>query len=215
MLRAIIKRIVYKLCLLKARKKATFLGKCYKVNLTGKIMLSDGSTSNDIILGDHICLYGQLTSQNKGKIVIGDYTAIGRNCEIRCVESIKIGHHTVLAKEVIVTDNNTHPTSVIYRKLWAEQDEHSEMHLWKYSSHKAVIIGDNVWIGERSRICKGVTIGNNCVIGANSVVTKDVPDNCIAAGNPAKVVKTDIDKLADPTDCVTFNEFIRQYGSYF
>lgn len=215
MLRTIIKRIVYKLCLMRAKKKATFNGKHYKVNMAAKIMLSDGSTSKDIILGDHVCLYGQLASQNNGKIEIGDYTRIGRNCEIRCVESVKIGSHTTIAKEVIISDNNTHPTSVRFRWVRAEQEDNSEMHLWKYSAHKAVSIGDNVWIGERSRICKGVTIGNNSVIGAGSIVTKDVPDNSIAVGSPAKIVKTDIENIPDPTNCETFNRFIRQYGSYF
>lgn len=51
-----------------------------------------------------------------------------------------------------------------------------------------------MWIGEYVRICKGVTIGDGSVVAANAVVTKDVPPNSIVAGNPAKVVKTDIDK---------------------
>lgn len=51
------------------------------------------------------------------------------------------------------------------------------------------IIGENCWIGANVRICKGVTIGDNSVVAACSVVTKDVPANCIVAGNPAKVVK--------------------------
>ena len=71
------------------------------------------------------------------------------------------------------------------------------MRSWKYSASKPIRIGENVWIGENVRICKGVTIGNNAVIAACSVVTKDVPANAIAAGNPAKIVKTDIDKIDD------------------
>ena len=52
-----------------------------------------------------------------------------------------------------------------------------------------VILKDNVWIGDSAIICKGVTIGKNSIIGAGAVVTKDVPDNSIYAGNPAKLVK--------------------------
>ena len=64
-----------------------------------------------------------------------------------------------------------------------------ESRYWKHSAHAPVIIGENCWIGRNVSIMKGVTIGDNCVIAANSVVTKSIPANCIAAGNPAKVVK--------------------------
>ena len=66
------------------------------------------------------------------------------------------------------------------------------------SDNSPIIIGNNVWIGTEARICKGVTIGDNAIIAANAVVTKDVPANAIAAGNPAKIVKTDIDKTTKP-----------------
>lgn len=55
---------------------------------------------------------------------------------------------------------------------------------------KPVTVGKNVWIGSNSTICPGVTIGDNAVIGAGSVVTKDVPENMVAAGVPAKVIKS-------------------------
>lgn len=64
---------------------------------------------------------------------------------------------------------------------------------------KAVTIGDNCWIGGSVTILPGVTIGNGCTIGAGSVVTKDIPDNCVAVGNPARVIRR-----TDATDdCVT------------
>lgn len=59
-------------------------------------------------------------------------------------------------------------------------------------------------------IQKGVTIGDNSIVAANSVVTKDVPSNSIAAGNPARIVKTDIDKIPAPTSCAGFNAYMAQ-----
>ena len=69
-------------------------------------------------------------------------------------------------------------------------------------------IGNYVWVGENSRICKGVTIGDNAIIAANSVVTKDVPANSIAAGNPARIVKTNLEEVPDPVGCNEFDEWL-------
>lgn len=59
-----------------------------------------------------------------------------------------------------------------------------------YGSSGKVVIGNNVFIGTRTTILKGITIGNNVIIGANSLVNKSVPDNCVVAGNPARVIMT-------------------------
>lgn len=64
-----------------------------------------------------------------------------------------------------------------------------ELRLNKQEYTAPVIIGNNVWIGANASILPGVTIGNNVVIGAGSVVTKDVPDNCVAIGNPCRVIR--------------------------
>ena len=62
-----------------------------------------------------------------------------------------------------------------------------------WAANAEIIIGENVWIGSDVRICKGVKIGDNAIIAACSVVTKDVPANSIAAGNPARIVKEEYD----------------------
>jgi len=54
-------------------------------------------------------------------------------------------------------------------------------------------VGDNCFIGGRTLILPGIKIGNNCVVGAGSIVTTDIPDNCVAAGNPCKILRTNID----------------------
>ncbi|MBR4155847.1 MAG: hypothetical protein IKU01_03975 [Bacteroidales bacterium] len=80
---------------------------------------------------------------------------------------------------------------------------------WIHSDNKPIVLGENVWVGENVRICKGVTIGDNAVIAACSVVTKDVPANSIAAGNPAKIVKTDIDQN---TISIFDDSLLEKYG---
>ena len=123
---------------------------------------------------------------------------IGRNVQIRSCKHVSIGSYVTIAANVIIQDNNIHPVCPAFNKVRMQVSEDSDLHLWKWSSVAPVTIGDNVWVGENARICKGVTIGENCVIGANFVVTKDVPANCVAVGNPARVVKTDIDRLPFP-----------------
>ena len=91
---------------------------------------------------------------------------------------------------MIITDNNTHPLSVRFREVWSMMPPSSELHLWKWSQRSPVTIKENVWVGEYARICKGVTIGKNAIIGANAVVTKDVPSGEIWGGVPARKIET-------------------------
>ncbi len=90
-------------------------------------------------------------------------------------ESIVIGDACMIAHGVYISDADWHG---IYDR--AEP----------VGNTKPVVLEDNVWIGDSAIICKGVTIGENSIIGAGAVVTKNVPPNSIFAGNPAKLVKT-------------------------
>ncbi len=92
-------------------------------------------------------------------------------------ELISIGNNVAVTNSVILTHDDS-PVTIMNRRRAAP-----------------VIIGDNVFVGYRSLILPGVTIGNNCVIGAGSVVTRDIPDNSIAVGVPAKVVKSMTDHI--------------------
>ena len=171
------------------------------------ISLIDGSSPKDIVIGEMVWMWGTLNSQNGGKIILGDYTRIGPRSVINCVESIVIGNYTTTAENVHITDNNNHPVNPSYRK-YMRICRDMEPRYWKHSTHAPVEIGENCWIGRNVSILKGVTIGDNSVIAANSVVTKSVPANCIAAGNPAKVVKTNIEDIPAPTSCEGYNKYI-------
>lgn len=216
MFRNFIKKIVYAWQLKKIKKHVTMLGSHYKVNPTGSVVLSDNSDKNDIVLGDYVEIYGKLMSQNHGKIVVGNHVRFGRNTKVYAAESVKIGDCVMISENAIIADTNNHPISVNFRKVRAMMPPSSTLHLWRYADHKPVVIEENVWIGENSRICKGVTIGENSVVAANAVVTKDIPANSIAAGNPARIIKEGVLKtLREPVDCEEYNQYIKEHGASF
>jgi maltose O-acetyltransferase len=171
------------------------IGNNYKFIKGSNVILKYGSNKNDICIGERFLLRGTLYSQYGGKISIGKFSEVGKNTRIAAVNSVKIGDYVSITSNIIIIDNNNHPVQPDDRKIWQNSESGDKLRSWKYSVSKPIVIGNNVWIGENSRINKGVSIGNNSVIAANSVVTKDVPENSIAAGNPAKVVKTNIDQL--------------------
>lgn len=163
---------------------------------TTKIVTSDGSSSSDIQLEDGCRIYGSLQSQNGGKIVFKNRVQIGSDAQIQCVNYVEIGEGTVIASNTKIVDNNNHPVNPKDRwLLYASSQRSPKRRLWKYSDSAPIIIGKNVWIGSDARICKGITIGDGSIIAANAVVTKSCPPNCIMGGNPAKILKTDIDKV--------------------
>lgn len=115
-------------------------------------------------------------------IEVGKNFFANYNCTILDVAKVTIGDYCQFAPNVAIYTAG-HPVHPVTRNS-------------AYEYGKEVTIGDNVWVGGNAVICAGVHIGNNVVIGAGSVVTKDIPDWCIAAGNPCKVIRkiTDEDK---------------------
>ena len=110
-----------------------------------------------------------------GDVTIGDHTRIGIYCTV--IGPVSIGNNVNLAQGITVTALN-HNFEDTTRRI----DEQG-------ISTKPVVIGDDVWIGANAVILPGVTIGRHVVVAAGAVVTKDVPDNCIVGGVPAKVIK--------------------------
>lgn len=174
---------------------ATMLGAGHKLSENSHVYLKDGATKASVVLEDNVWMLGSIEVQDKGKVVMHEHSKIDETTSILCVDRVEIGAYTAVASNTVISDNNNHPISPAYRKKMRTTPIGDDMRMWKHSDHAPVIIGENVWIGSHVRICKGVTIGDNSVIGANSVVTKSIPANCIAVGNPARVVKTDIDKM--------------------
>ena len=137
-------------------------------------------------------------------VKIGDYALLCPGVRIDCANTITIGTNTMLAAGVYVTDADWHD---LYDRAQPVGD------------NAPVTIGHNAWIGDGATICKGVEIGDNTVVGAGSIVTRSLPANVIAAGNPAQVVReldaskplsTRSDYLSQPD----FADNLRQLESY-
>ncbi|RHX91301.1 transferase [Leptospira yasudae] len=117
------------------------------------------SPSAQIVIGNNVGTNGLSITARSKKIIIGD--------------------GVMFAPNVVIMDSSFHA-------LWPPENRLTNP---EFESDEDVIIGKNVWIGSQVIILKGVNIGANSVIGAGSVVTKSIPENCLAAGNPAKVIR--------------------------
>ena len=127
-----------------------------------------GRAENAFVTPPFYCDYGF-------NIEVGKNFYANFNCTILDVAKVKIGDNCFMA-----------PNVSIYT---AGQPIHPDSRNSLYEYGASVTIGDNVWIGGSTVVVPGVHIGNNVVIGAGSVVTKDIPDWCIAAGNPCRVIR--------------------------
>ncbi len=111
-------------------------------------------------------------------ISIGDGVAISGFCTITAVSKVSIGRGVMIARYVHISDHS--------HQFASAEVPIKDQGITKIAP---VTIGDGAWIGHGAVICPGVTIGKNAVIGANSVVREDVPDHCVAAGVPARIIR--------------------------
>ncbi|MDP5209749.1 DapH/DapD/GlmU-related protein [Microbulbifer sp. 2205BS26-8] len=128
-------------------------------------------------------------------ITIGHYVLISPGVRISAAHSIEIGDACMLAANVYITDSDWHG---VYNRTRP------------FRCTAPVRLGNNVWIGDSATICKGVSIGDHSVVGAGSIVTRDVPTNVVVAGNPAKLVKTIDPKRRMITREALFTDAYRQ-----
>ena len=114
------------------------------------------------------------------ELVIGNRVSLNYRGIVSVAQSVRIGDDTLIAGDVAIFDNTTHPVSPA-RRLARAPVMPPEV--------ASVVIGRNVWIGIHCIVMRGVTIGDNSVVAAGSVVTKSVPPNTVVAGNPATPVR--------------------------
>jgi len=162
----------------------------------GVRILGDGSVRNfhgapdDIVIGDRSVILGELCTFCLGaRISVGEETYIGPDTNVRAFESIEIGSRVQISFGVNIYDNNSHSTSahLRYRHAMTILEKGHPTRVEDLGTGP-VVIEDDVWIGFGSTILKGVRIGKGAIIGACSVVTKDVPPMTIVVGNPSRSV---------------------------
>jgi acetyltransferase-like isoleucine patch superfamily enzyme len=143
-----------------------------------------------IRIGARSVIRGVLRIEDGGRIVIGENCYVGDDCILDSAESIVIGANTWLAHGVSVFDNDSHPLSLSARLEQAAAYRSGRLANAPRPASAPVHIGEFVWIGFNSFISKGVSIAERSIVAACSVVTKDVPADCLVAGNPARVVRS-------------------------
>jgi len=148
-------------------------------------------------IGNNCVLQNSIIFESKtGKVTIGDHTWINGGSSIISINEVNIGSYVTIAWDVIIYDHDGTAIDTIQRQK-NHQIDVNDFDIVKYTMNfdwsgvnsKKINIKDNAWIGFGATILKGVTIGKGSIVAAKSVVTKDVPDYCIVAGNPAKIVK--------------------------
>lgn len=142
------------------------------------VVLTSVATHNAIGVSQPVVLS---TISASARLVIGAESGLS-GCSISAVRSIIIGERVLIGSGVILTDSDHHPVDGDpCKRRWGGVPEPAE--------GDAVVIEDDVFIGARSIILKGVTIGRGSVVGAGSIVTTSIPEGTLAAGNPARVIR--------------------------
>jgi len=145
-----------------------------------ELTIGDNCTIKSDFLSNLVGLYQRtiIVAREEGKIHIGNNVGIS-GATIYSKESIKIGDYTNIGGNVKILDHDFHP-------IEAEARKRNDMTM---VGKRAIIIGENVFIGCNSIVLKGTEIGDNSVVGAGSVVSGKFPANVIIAGNPARILK--------------------------
>ena len=142
----------------------------------GRSVCLDSSRRNNPLGGDKPCILRTLTPQ--ACIALADHVGLSSGTLVAAC-SIEIGESTILGAGCMVIDNDFHRPG--HGFTWVSDYQHSA---------KPVKIGRGCFLGARALVLKGVTLGDRVVVGAGSVVTRDVPAYSVAAGNPARVVRS-------------------------
>jgi len=147
-----------------------------------------GARRCHLTIGNDSLMKGNLVFEKENaSLSIGDRCFIGKGL-VSIAADIEIGDDVMLSWGVTITDHNSHSLKFSGRQFdvlnW-----HSGHKDWSMVDIQKVVVEDKAWIGFNAILLKGITIGEGAIVGAGSVVTKDVPPFTIVAGNPAKIIR--------------------------
>ncbi|WP_293966154.1 DapH/DapD/GlmU-related protein [uncultured Eubacterium sp.] len=169
------------------KKRLANIGKNSQIGQNFSIINPDGISIGDNFSGGcDIALWSWNAVNIKGddcKLIIKNNVSITDRCIISAANRIEIGNGCLLGRDTFITDNS-HGENISIDEL------NISPHKRNIFSKGTVIIGDNVWTGKNVCIMPNVKIGSGAIIGANSVVTHNIPPYSVAVGSPAKVIKT-------------------------
>jgi acetyltransferase-like isoleucine patch superfamily enzyme len=162
----------------------------FEINATSSVSLWNvrGGKNCQLIVGSKSMVLGTLHFEKENaSIIIGSRTFVGRS-HVIASSNIFIGNDVLISWGVTIIDHNSH--SIIYAERASDVTDWIEGYKnWENVVCEPTCVKDKVWIGFNSIILKGVTIGEGSIVGAGSVVTKDVPAWSVVAGNPARIIR--------------------------
>lgn len=182
-------RLYFKLIGVRYGKRMKAYNKIYVLG-AGSIVIGDdytfssGDSINPICRNIRGAIY---TATPESRIEIGDRVGISSAC-LWAKERITIGNDVNIGGDCLIMDNDAHPHDYLQRRGSYAKEVGQQEYL-KSISTAPIQIDDDVWIGARCQILKGVHIGARSIIAAGSVVTKDIPADVIAGGNPCTVIR--------------------------
>jgi acetyltransferase-like isoleucine patch superfamily enzyme len=144
----------------------------------------------EINIGNHCLIQGQVVAErNESRINLADRVLLGGGSVIDCALSITVERNVLISYGCVLADSDNHSLYPELRLNDLATWMNGRRHDWSHSELAPIRICEGAWIGARSIILKGVTIGAGAVVGMGSVVTKDVPPRTVVGGNPARVIR--------------------------